>query len=184
MELHVIVARNAGQEDFMSAWVDGDNHVDIATGYCRNIAISVDATDIDIERIARNIDIGDVVIFDFGFDCDGIYIIIIFGIETFKNLSGEVNERTFDKNGVSFVVYDGGDGGGKIFFGDFFVLDFFGKLIESFVVTFGTVIVGSNGAVVEIFDIFKFGIFFYEDRIIVDLIFRCTDRIHEIHGVI
>lgn len=36
----------------------------------------------------------------------------------------------------------------------------------------------------EIFDTFEFGIFFYEDGIIVDLIFRRTDRIHEIHGVV
>lgn len=36
----------------------------------------------------------------------------------------------------------------------------------------------------EILDIFEFGIFFYEDGIIVDLIFRRTDRIHEIHSVV
>ena len=65
-----------------------------------------------------------------------------------------------------------------------FIFDFFGEFIEGFGVAFGAIVISSDGAVMKIFDVFKFGIFFDEDGIIFDLIFRGSNRVHEIHGVV
>ena len=71
VKLDVIVARNAGEKNGVRARVDGNYHVDVASRNGRNIAVSVDAANEDIERVFSDIDIAiDGV--NFGFDFDGI----------------------------------------------------------------------------------------------------------------
>ena len=92
MKLDVIVAWDAGQEDFMSFGIDGYNHVDVASGDSGDIAISINATDVDIKRIAGDVDVRGFEIFDCSFNRDSIKGAIIFGFETVKNFGGEFDE--------------------------------------------------------------------------------------------
>lgn len=96
MELDVVVAWDAGQEDFMSFGIDGYNHVNVASGDSGDIAISINAADVDVKRVAGDVDLGDFKIFDRGFNGNSIEGTIILGFETVKDFGGEFDERSFN----------------------------------------------------------------------------------------
>lgn len=72
MELNVVVAWDAGQKNLVGFRVDSDNHVDVASGDGGNVAIGVDAADIDVERILGDVDIRGSVALYFSLDRNGI----------------------------------------------------------------------------------------------------------------
>ena len=57
VELNVIVARDASEENLVSFGVDGNNHIDVATGDGANFASSVDTANKNIERFFGDIEV-------------------------------------------------------------------------------------------------------------------------------
>lgn len=71
-ELNIIVARDTCKKDFVCARIDCNEHVYVASGDRRDIAKSINTTDVNVERIARNVYIGSIGFCDFGFNSDGV----------------------------------------------------------------------------------------------------------------
>lgn len=59
VKLDVIVARDRGEQDFVSFGIDGGKHVDVATTtlHVGHVSISVDTADIDCEWFGGDVDI-------------------------------------------------------------------------------------------------------------------------------
>ena len=55
MKLNVVIARDTGEKNLVSLWVDGDDHIDIRAGDGANSSTSVYATNVKIERLFGNV---------------------------------------------------------------------------------------------------------------------------------
>ena len=55
MKLDVIVAGNAGKQNGVSAWVDSDNHIDVAARDGGDFSVGVDTANKDVEGIFSDV---------------------------------------------------------------------------------------------------------------------------------
>ena len=102
VELNFVIARDGGEKDSVSPWIYSDDDVDIASWNGGDFAVSVDATDVEIEWVFCNIEIIFFGQVDGGLGFDGIK-------ET--NGGAEIKKREANKGGKNYFKNDADEAG-------------------------------------------------------------------------